>query len=57
MGTLWQDLRYSARTLIKAPNYTLAVMAAIFLIIAAIASWLPARRASELDPIVALREE
>ena len=36
---------------------TFAGMAAIFLVIAAIASWLPARRAANLDPTVALREE
>jgi putative ABC transport system permease protein len=36
---------------------TFVAMAALFLIIAAIASWLPARRASGLDPTIALREE
>ncbi len=36
---------------------TFATMAALFLIIAAIASGLPARRASALDPTIALREE
>jgi putative ABC transport system permease protein len=36
---------------------TFAAMAALFLIIAAIASGLPARRASGLDPTIALREE
>jgi putative ABC transport system permease protein len=36
---------------------TFAAMAALFLIIAIIASGLPARRASGLDPPIALREE
>jgi ABC-type lipoprotein release transport system permease subunit len=32
-------------------------MAVLFFAIAAIASWLPARRAAGLDPTAALREE
>jgi putative ABC transport system permease protein len=36
---------------------TFAAMAVVFLTIAAIASWLPARRAAALDPTVALRGE
>jgi putative ABC transport system permease protein len=36
---------------------TFMTMTALFLIIAAVASWLPARRASGLDPTIALREE
>jgi putative ABC transport system permease protein len=36
---------------------TFAVMAVLFLLIAAVSSWLPARRAALLDPTVALREE
>jgi ABC-type lipoprotein release transport system permease subunit len=32
-------------------------MAVLFLLIAAVASWLPARRAAGLDPTSALREE
>ncbi|HZF39942.1 MAG TPA: FtsX-like permease family protein, partial [Blastocatellia bacterium] len=36
---------------------TFVAMAALFLIIAAVASGLPARRASGLDPTIALREE
>jgi putative ABC transport system permease protein len=36
---------------------TFVAMAALFLIIAAIASGMPARRAARLDPTIALREE
>jgi putative ABC transport system permease protein len=36
---------------------TFTAMAALFLIIAAVASGLPARRAARLDPNIALREE
>ncbi|HYM11563.1 MAG TPA: ABC transporter permease [Bryobacterales bacterium] len=36
---------------------TFAAMAVLFFLIAAIASWLPARRAAGLDPAAALREE
>jgi predicted permease len=36
---------------------TFAVMAMLFLLIGALASWLPARRAAALDPMLALREE
>src|SRR5205085_5883483 len=32
-------------------------IAILFLLIAALASWLPARRAARLDPAIALREE
>jgi putative ABC transport system permease protein len=36
---------------------TFVAIAALFVVIAALASWLPARRAASLDPTVALREE
>ena len=36
---------------------TFAAMTVVFLAIAAVASWLPARRAAALDPTAALRED
>jgi putative ABC transport system permease protein len=36
---------------------TFAAMIAVFLVIAALASWIPGRRAAGMDPSVALREE
>ena len=36
---------------------TFAAMAVLFFLMAALASWLPARRAARLDPTAALREE
>jgi ABC-type lipoprotein release transport system permease subunit len=36
---------------------TFATIAAVFFAIAALACWLPARRAASLDPTNALREE
>jgi len=36
---------------------TFAAMAVVFFVIAAMASWLPARRAASVDPMQALRTE
>jgi putative ABC transport system permease protein len=36
---------------------TFVAMAVLFFLIAALASWIPARRAASLDPVEALREE
>jgi len=36
---------------------TFAAIVVVFLLIAATATWLPARRASQLDPMEAIRDE
>jgi putative ABC transport system permease protein len=36
---------------------TFAAMGAMFFLIAAVATWIPARRAAALDPLGALRDE
>jgi len=41
----------------RAATYFLAAHPVIFFMIAAVASWLPARRAARLAPTAALREE
>jgi putative ABC transport system permease protein len=53
--TRWMASMLVGVTPTDPPTY--AAIALLFVTIAALASWLPARRAARLNPVVALREE
>ena len=54
-GQFLADTVTMAFPVIRSAWWLLAVL--LFLLIAALSSWIPARRAAALDPVKALREE
>jgi ABC-type antimicrobial peptide transport system permease subunit len=60
LGASWGATRFLASVLYETSPYdpaTYAGVAIMLLVVAAVASWLPARRAAKVDPIAALRAE
>jgi ABC-type antimicrobial peptide transport system permease subunit len=57
MSSVAQDLRYGVGQLAANPGFTVVAILALALGIGAIGNFLPAHRASKLDPMIALRCE
>ena len=53
-GRLLQQFLYQVR---PGDPQVIAIIATLLIIVGLLASWLPARRAGSIDPVIALREE